>query len=178
MEEPHAMDAVRSGAGDPGRPPRLLQVPRGLAAPGTADPVFHRVLPLDALPPGALRRVTVGDLDVLVVHTPRGLVATDDRCPHMAAPLSLGTLDGCVVSCPLHQGRFDLATGTTVQFPTTGGLDADGVVHPPRANPAASVRPEVPDHKARVRAATRVRRLRYYPLRIADGWLELGLPAG
>ena len=26
-----------------------------------------------------------------------------------------------------HEGRFDLSTGETVQMPTTGGLDADGV---------------------------------------------------
>ncbi len=47
-----------------------------------------------------------------------GIVATDDRCPHMSAPLSIGELDGCVVACPLHEGRFDLCTGET-------GPDAD-----------------------------------------------------
>ena len=75
-------------------------------------------------------RVTRGDLDLLLAHLPDGIVATDDRCPHMAAPLSIGRLDGCVVDCPLHNGRFDLATGETVQMPTTGGLDADGGVAP------------------------------------------------
>ena len=77
-----------------------------------------------------MRRVTVGDLDLLVAHTPDGIVVVDDRCPHMSAPLSLGTLDGCVVACPLHEGRFDLCSGETVQMPTTGGLDADGDVPP------------------------------------------------
>ena len=61
---------------------------------------------------------------------PTGIVATDDRCPHMSAPLSIGELDGCVVACPLHEGRFDLCTGETVQMPTTGGLDADGTLPP------------------------------------------------
>jgi nitrite reductase/ring-hydroxylating ferredoxin subunit len=68
-----------------------------------------------------------GDLDLLLVHADCGVCLIDDRCPHMSAPLSLGTLDGCVVACPLHSGRFDLAGGGTVQFPTTGGLDADGI---------------------------------------------------
>ena len=77
-----------------------------------------------------MRRVTVGELDVLLANTPDGIVATDDRCPHMSAPLSIGELDGCVVACPLHEGRFDLCTGETVQMPTTGGLDADGIYHP------------------------------------------------
>ncbi len=38
----------------------------------------------------------------------------------------IGGLDGCVVSCPLHEGRFNLCSGDVVQMPTTGGLDADG----------------------------------------------------
>ena len=48
----------------------------------------------------------------------------------MSAPLSIGELDGCVVACPLHEGRFDLCSGDPVQMPTTGGLDPDGVYHP------------------------------------------------
>lgn len=131
---------------------------------------------LDELPPGALHRVTRGDLDVLLAHTPAGLVATDDRCPHMAAPLSLGTLDGCEVACPLHKGRFDLATGDVTLFPTTGGLDADGGYHPTWTPPGAEPKPEPSDIKARARALTRVRRLRYYPLRVRDGVIELRLP--
>jgi nitrite reductase/ring-hydroxylating ferredoxin subunit len=104
------------------------------------------------------------------------LLATDDRCPHMAAPLSLGRLDGCVVDCPLHNGRFDLCTGETVQMPTTGGLDADGVPHPPWSPPGAEPRPETPGRKAEVRRLTRVRRLRHYPVRVVDGSIEVAIP--
>jgi nitrite reductase/ring-hydroxylating ferredoxin subunit len=120
--------------------------------------------------------VTRGDLDVLIAHTTAGLVATDDRCPHMSAPLSQGRLDGCVVDCPLHSGRFDLATGGVVQFPTTGGLDAEGAYHPPWQTPGSQPRPEPTDAKAMARAATRVRRLRYYPLRVRDGLIEVAIP--
>jgi nitrite reductase/ring-hydroxylating ferredoxin subunit len=48
----------------------------------------------------------------------------------MSAPLSIGDLEGCVVACPLHEGRFDLCTGETVQMPTTGGLDSEGPITP------------------------------------------------
>ena len=156
----------------------LLPVPAGLTVPGSSGAPFRRAIRLGDLPPGALRRFSVGDLDVLVAHTPGGILATDDRCPHMAAPLSLGTLEGCVIACPLHQGAFDLATGETVRFPTTGGLDADGVPHDPWIPAGGPARPSVPDLKARARAATRVRRLRYYPVRIVDDWLEIAVPEG
>ncbi|HSS35639.1 MAG TPA: Rieske 2Fe-2S domain-containing protein, partial [Patescibacteria group bacterium] len=63
-----------------------------LRAPGAGQAAFHRLTHLDELPPGALRRATHGDLDVLIARTPEGIVAVDDRCPHMAAPLSIGEL--------------------------------------------------------------------------------------
>ena len=47
------------------------------------------MLDIADLPPGAMRRVTRGELDVLLAHTPEGIVAVDDRCPHMSAPLSI-----------------------------------------------------------------------------------------
>lgn len=153
-----------------------MPIPDGLAAAGTAQGTFEPVVALADLPPGSMRRVTRGDLDLLLVHTDSGLCATDDRCPHMAAPLSVGSLDGCVVGCPLHSARFDLATGAIVQFPTTGGLDADGAYHPPWSPPDTPARPEPTDLKARARAATRVRRLRYYPLRVIEGIIEVRLP--
>jgi nitrite reductase/ring-hydroxylating ferredoxin subunit len=123
-----------------------------------------------------MRRFTRGDLDLLVVHTDNGICVTDDRCPHMSAPLSIGSLTGCVVGCPLHRGAFDLATGDVVQFPTTGGLDADGGYHAPWTLPGAAEKPEPTDLKAQARALTRIRRMRYYPVRIANGMIEVQLP--
>lgn len=156
--------------------PQVMPIPGGLQAPGTADAPFEPVLDLDALPPGAMTRVTRGDLDVLIAHTSAGLIATEDRCPHMAAPLTLGKLDGCVVECPLHSGRFDLCTGETVQFPTTGGLDADGAYHPTWTPSNSPPKPEPTDLKAMARAATRIRRLRFLPLRVRDGRIEVAFP--
>jgi nitrite reductase/ring-hydroxylating ferredoxin subunit len=148
-----------------------------LTAPGAANAPFRRVLPLADLPAEGLRRASAGDLDVLLARTPGGIVAVDDRCPHMAAPLSLGALDGCVVDCPLHNGRFDLCTGEPVRMPTTGGLDPDGRYHPTWSPAGSSPKEDPPGKKAEARRLTRVRRLRYYPVRISDGWIEVALPA-
>jgi len=123
-----------------------------------------------------MRRVTRADLDLLVAWTDVGIVVTDDRCPHMAAPLSVGELAGSVVACPLHEGRFDLATGETVQMPTTGGLDADGNYHRPWSPTGAELKAEPPTRKLEARRLTRVNRLRYYPARIREGRLEAQLP--
>lgn len=150
--------------------------PPQLQAPGTADAPFRAVLDAAQLPVGAMRRVSRGDLDILLASTPEGIVATDDRCPHMSAPLSIGELDGCVVACPLHEGRFDLFTGEPVQMPTTGGLDPDGAYHPTWTPGGRETRSDVPGKKAEARRFTRVRRLRYYPVRIVDGRIEVAIP--
>ncbi len=150
--------------------------PARLAAPGTSGAPFDPVLAFAELPPGALARVSRGDLDILLAHVPAGIIATDDRCPHMAAPLSLGRLQGCVVDCPLHSGRFDLATGEPVQLPTTGGLEPDGVPFPTWSPPGSLPKPDPAGTKAEARRLTRVRRLRYYPVRVVAGMIEVALP--
>ncbi len=153
-----------------------LPYPPHLVAPGTGER-FEPLLPIEELPPGAMRRVSRGDTDVLLAHVPGcGIVAVDDRCPHMSAPLSLGDLDGCVVACPLHEGRFDLCTGDPVQMPTTGGLDPDGRPHLPWTPAGREPKADVPGRKAEARRLTRVRRFRYYPVRLREGWIEVSLP--
>jgi 3-phenylpropionate/trans-cinnamate dioxygenase ferredoxin component len=156
---------------------RLMPIPAGLEVPGTRGRPYQPVCPLDQLGAGEIVRITLGDLDLLLANTERGVLAIDDRCPHMSAPLSIGELDGCIIACPLHSGRFDLASGQTVQFPTTGGLDADGGYHPPWTPADRPSRPEPTDLKAQARALTRIRRLRYYPLRIRNDAIEIALPA-
>ena len=152
--------------------------PPGLLAAGVdaTAPDFVAVAPAADLPAGTMLRVTRGDLDVLLAHTPEGVVATDDRCPHMSAPLSIGSLDGCIVACPLHEGRFDLATGEPVQMPTTGGLDAEGAYHPTWTPGGRDPKVDPPGKKAEARRLTRVRRLRYYPVRVVGDTIEVALP--
>ena len=166
---------VAAGTANPAGAP-LGAFPRELRAPGTRAAPFVEVAAVADLAPGTMRRVTRADMDLLVAWTDDGIVVTDDRCPHMAAPLSIGDLAGCVVACPLHEGRFDLVTGETVRMPTTGGLDADGNYHRPWSPAGTEIKAEPPTKKAEARRLTRVNRLRYYPARIRDGRLEAQLP--
>jgi nitrite reductase/ring-hydroxylating ferredoxin subunit len=158
------------------RDPAIAPIPPGLTASGASGAPFRPAVPLGELGPGALRRVTFGELDVLLAHTAAGIVAIDDRCPHMSAPLSIGTLEGCLVACPLHNGRFDLATGDVERMPTTGGLLPDGRSVPPWTPEGKEPKVDPPGIKAEARRLTRVRRLRYYPVRVAAGVIEVAVP--
>ena len=147
-----------------------------LQAPGTEGAPFEAVLRVQELPEGAMRRVSRGDLDLLLAHTDKGVFATEDRCPHMSAPLSIGALEGCIVACPLHEGRFDLDSGDPARMPTTGGLDPDGVYHPTWSPAGREPKVDPPGTKAEARRLTRVRRFRYYPVRIMGDQIEVAIP--
>jgi naphthalene 1,2-dioxygenase system ferredoxin subunit len=66
-------------------------------------------------------RSDLGDGDVLAVEAEGKSVAlygvdgdiyaTDNVCTHAFALLSDGWLDGDVIECPLHAGRFEVKTG-------------------------------------------------------------------
>ena len=74
------------------------------------------------------------------------------------------------------QARFDLASGDPAQMPTTGGLDPDGVYHPTWSPAGRDPKADPPGKKAEARRLTRVRRFRYYPVRLRDGAIEVALP--
>ena len=150
--------------------------PPHLVAPGTVGAPWTRLADVAELTPGTMRRVTIDELDVLLAHTPSGIVAVADRCPHMSAPLSIGTLDGCVVACPLHEGLFDLCTGDPVRMPTTGGLGPDGTYHPTWSLAGREPKVDPPGLKAEARRLTRVGRFRYFPVRVVEGQIEARLP--
>ena len=61
-------------------------------------------------------------------------------------------------------------------MPTTGGLDPEGVYHPTWSPAGGEPKVDPPGRKAEARRLTRVRRLRYYPVRVLDGRIEVALP--
>lgn len=56
--------------------------------------------------------VSHGHHELAVFQLPSGEPAVvDNTCPHAGGNLAGGTLEGNVVTCPLHDWRFDLTTG-------------------------------------------------------------------
>ena len=162
-----------------GRDPHVAAAPfpAHLVAPGAATAAFRATIRAADLPLGSLRRVSFDDLDVLLANTTGGIVAVEDRCPHMAVPLSVGRLEGCIVYCPLHNGAFDLASGDPHQMPSVGGLNPDGSPSAPWSPSSVPVKADVQGPKSEARRLTRVRRFRYFPVRVVDGAIEVAVPA-
>ena len=66
---------------------------------------------------GKMKHVEVEENEILLANSDGKMYTLCDRCSHMNAPLSLGTLNGKVVTCPMHGARFDVATGKKVGEP-------------------------------------------------------------
>lgn len=58
-----------------------------------------------------------------VYRTPSGYYATAGRCTHEQAHLADGLVLDEVIECPLHNGRFQIATGRALSPPACVNLD-------------------------------------------------------
>jgi toluene monooxygenase system ferredoxin subunit len=61
-----------------------------------------------------MRGVVLGSERLLVVRLEDRVCVYRDRCPHQGHPLSDGKLEAGVITCPVHEHRFDAASGAGV----------------------------------------------------------------
>jgi 3-phenylpropionate/trans-cinnamate dioxygenase ferredoxin subunit len=71
---------------------------------------------------GEMRKVLVEDKEVLVARVGPNYYATQDRCQHLGGDLSMGKLEGTVVTCPRHHSQYDLKDGHVVRWTDWTGL--------------------------------------------------------
>jgi 3-phenylpropionate/trans-cinnamate dioxygenase ferredoxin component len=94
------------------------------------------VAPLAELPPGSMKIVIAGTLEIGVYNCGGELLALEDRCSHDDGPLCEGVWEEerCVVVCPRHGSEFDLRSGVPltlpayVRVPTFAVRVEDGIV--------------------------------------------------
>jgi nitrite reductase/ring-hydroxylating ferredoxin subunit len=80
-------------------------------AADTPAAVWRYAGTLDELWEGEVRGVNLGGLDVVLCNVDGELFAYEDRCPHLANPLSHGVLDANTLRCAAHEWEFDARTG-------------------------------------------------------------------
>ncbi len=79
-----------------------------------------RLIETDAVPDGEGRAVKIDGIEPIAVFNIGGLFyATQDTCSHARASLAEGFIEGFEVSCPVHDGRFDVRSGKPLCFPVT-----------------------------------------------------------
>ena len=87
-----------------------------------ADDNWVTVGKRSAINPGDVLGVAIGDREFALYNLDGEIYATDNLCTHAFALLSQGWLDGEVIECPLHGGRFEVKTGKALCPPVTEDL--------------------------------------------------------
>ena len=67
--------------------------------------------------PGKMVGADVAGERILVANVEGEVFAMRAKCNHMGGPLDKGTLEGNVVTCPLHGSKWDVKTGNLVKIP-------------------------------------------------------------
>ena len=67
--------------------------------------------------PGQMTAVDLYGVAVAIANVGGTFYAISDACPHGACSLSLGMLDGKVVTCRIDGSQFDLPSGSVLSGP-------------------------------------------------------------
>ena len=81
--------------------------------------------PVEELPPGEVKIVRDGQLEIGVYNCDGEFFAIEDRCSHDDGPLCEGDFEPaeCVAICPRHGSRFDVRTGRPLTLPAYVPVD-------------------------------------------------------
>ncbi len=78
---------------------------------------FVRVAKASEIPPGSSTVVVVLGHPVALFNVDGSFHAVSNVCLHRGGPIGEGTLDGPIVTCPLHGWEYDVRTGANVSNP-------------------------------------------------------------
>lgn len=86
--------------------------------------MFVKAIKLDDIAPGGLRGVVVNGRGIVLGNYGGRIYAVERRCSHMDASFEAGTLNGWIITCPLHFAQFDITTGEKLSGPVPDMWDS------------------------------------------------------
>ena len=78
---------------------------------------FTRIADTSEIGLGKTKKVTIGNIDILIVNVEGHFYAVDALCTHYGGDLSEGKLEGNIITCPNHGSKFDVRNGKVVSPP-------------------------------------------------------------
>lgn len=67
--------------------------------------------------PGGMKAVEAEGKEFILCNYEGNIYALNRRCSHMNTPLEKGTLEGYILTCPMHFAQFDITTGEALSSP-------------------------------------------------------------
>jgi nitrite reductase/ring-hydroxylating ferredoxin subunit len=75
------------------------------------------VAKMDEIAGGGMKAVEAYGKEIVLCKYDGKIYAVGKRCGHMNAPLEMGTLEGYILTCPMHHSQFDIITGEALSGP-------------------------------------------------------------
>jgi Ferredoxin subunits of nitrite reductase and ring-hydroxylating dioxygenases len=94
--------------------------------------MFREIANVNEILPGGMKAYEVEGREFVLCNGGDRFYAFDRRCGHMNAPLDMGTVNGYIITCPLHSVQFDAATGEALSPPVPAY--ASGDITPPTSD--------------------------------------------
>lgn len=123
--------------------------------------MWHEVAKLDDIATGGMKYVRAADREICLCEYQGDIFAVSRRCGHQNAPLDQGSLEGWILTCPLHDGQFDIRTGKNLSWPIDHDMGPEGALPEPVQRYFQL--------EKRLQWKTRVHDLHTYPVRVVDG---------
>ncbi len=79
--------------------------------------MYVEVAKMDEIAPGGMKAYNVKGKEIVLCNDEGKIYAVNRRCGHMNAPLEMGTLEGTILTCPMHHSQFDITTGEALCGP-------------------------------------------------------------
>ena len=118
---------------------------------------------VDEIARGGMKFITAGEREIVVCNCDGRYYAVARRCGHMSGPLELGTLDGTIVTCPMHHVQFDVTTGQALNHPIPHYI----------AEPLPPQWAQYMRHFGMLMEHTSVCNIRTFPVTVEDGTIKL-----
>lgn len=78
---------------------------------------FVKVAAQSEIAPGSAKKVEVNGKEIALFNIGGKFCAIADTCPHRGGPLSEGTVEDNVVTCPWHGWQYDVTSGACLTNP-------------------------------------------------------------
>jgi nitrite reductase/ring-hydroxylating ferredoxin subunit len=93
-------------------------------------PQFEAAAQVSDIKDGTVFPVHLKGTDLLLARVGQNYYAVENHCPHSGAEISHGTLDGSILTCPLHGSKFDLIDGKVIRHWTSIKASASKLFSP------------------------------------------------
>ncbi len=89
--------------------------------------MFVEAAKMDEIASGGMKAYEVKRKEIVLCNYDGKIYAVSRRCGHTNAPLEMGTLEGYILTCPLHHSQFDITTGEALSGPVPANLGEEPV---------------------------------------------------